>query len=95
MKSLQITDQYQVVKIELAAGCGVPRHVATSDTFVIIESGTALLIFSEQTYELSKGINMSIPANEQHMLKILEDFKAYIVLANTAQIQFPEKQGSN
>ena len=95
MKSLQITVHYQVVKVELDAGCSMPRHVATSDAFVIVESGTALLIFSEQTYELSKGVNMPIPANEQHMLKILEDFKAYIVLANTAQIQFPEKPGSN
>jgi quercetin dioxygenase-like cupin family protein len=95
MESLQITDHYQVVKVELAAGCSMPRHVATSDAFVIVESGTALLIFSEQTYELSKGVNMAIPANEQHMLKILEDFKAYIVLANTGRIQFAEKRESN
>jgi len=95
MKPLQITDHYQVVKVELAAGCSMPRHVATSDAFVIVESGKALLIFAGETYELSKGVNMPIPANEQHMLKILEDFKAYIVLANTAGIQFSERQGSN
>ena len=62
---------------------------------MIVESGKALLIFAGETYELSKGVNMPIPANEQHMLKILEDFKAYIVLANTAGIQFSDKQGSN
>ena len=95
MKPLQITDHYQVVKVELAAGCSMPRHVATSDAFVIVESGKALLIFAGETYELSKGVNMPIPANEEHMLKILEDFKAYIVLANTAGIQFSERQGSN
>lgn len=88
MKQLQITEYYKVVKVEFAAGHSMPRHVATSDAFLIVESGKALLIFEKETVELSKGVTQPIPANEQHMLKIIDDFKAYIVLANEAKINF-------
>ena len=88
MKPIQITDHYKVIQVELAAGHSLPRHIATSDAFLIVESGTALLIFSGETFELSKGMNLPIPANEQHMLKIIDDFKGYIILANEARIQY-------
>ena len=95
MKQLQVTDHYKVVRIEFAAGYSMPGHMATSDAFLIVESGEALLIFEKETVELSKGITQSIPANEQHMLKIIDDFKAYIVLANEAKVNFskPDQQG--
>lgn len=88
MKQVQITDHYKVIKVEFAAGYSMPRHTATSDAFLIVESGSALLIFEKETLELSKGVTQSIPANEQHMLKIIDDFKAYIVMGNEAKINF-------
>lgn len=88
MKQLQITDHYKVVKVEFAAGHSMPRHVATSDAFMIVESGKALLIFEKETFELRPGVTQSIPANEQHMLRIVDDFKAYIVMANESKINF-------
>ncbi len=97
MKQLQITDHYKVVKVEFAAGHSMPRHVATSDAFLIVESGNALLIFEKETFELSRGSTQPIPANEEHMLKIIDDFKGYIILANESNINFakPGQQVSN
>lgn len=97
MKQLQITDYYKVVKVEFAAGHSMPRHIATSDAFLIVESGKALLIFEKETVELKQGITQSIPANEEHMLKIIDDFKAYIVMANESKINFskPDQQPMN
>lgn len=88
MEELQANDHYKVLKVELSAGTNMPRHFATSDAYVIVESGNALFICKSETCELKKGSNLSIPANEPHILKIIEDFKAYIVLANDALITF-------
>jgi quercetin dioxygenase-like cupin family protein len=90
MKQLQTNEHFQVVKIELTAGANMKRHIATSDAYLIVEDGNALLIYAGETYELSKGETFLIPANEQHMLKIIDDFKAWIVLANGAQIKYFE-----
>lgn len=39
MKELETNDHYKVLKVELPAGTNMPRHFATSDAFVIVESG--------------------------------------------------------
>lgn len=86
MKELQTNDHYKVVKVELPAGANMPRHFVTSDAFIIVESGNALLIYKGEVHELKPGSNLSIPANESHLLKIITDFKAFIILANDALI---------
>ena len=88
MQQLQVNDHFKVLKVELKAGVNMPRHFATSDAFLIVESGSALLIYSGERHELNKGDNICIPASEQHILKIIEDFKAYVVLASDAQIKY-------
>ena len=97
MNQLHITDHYKVVQVNFAAGHSIPRHVATSDAFLIVESGKALLIFEKETVELSQGTTQPIPANEEHMLKIIDDFKGYIVMANESKINFskPGQQAAN
>lgn len=88
MKEIETNDHCKVLKVELLAGTNMPRHFATSDAYVIVESGNALFICRGETCELKTGSNLSIPAHEPHILKIIEDFKAYIVLANDALITF-------
>lgn len=88
MQELQKNDNYKVVRIEIPAGTNMPRHFATSDAFVIVESGNALLIYEDETAELKKGSNLSIPSHEPHLLKVTEDFKAFIVLAKDAVITY-------
>lgn len=88
MKQLQINDHYKIVKVEMPAGANMPRHFATSDAFVMVESGNALLFYKEEAYELKQGSTLSIPAHEPHLLRVVEDFKAFIVLANDAVITY-------
>ncbi|MFB0497534.1 quercetin dioxygenase-like cupin family protein [Mucilaginibacter sp. OAE612] len=90
MKQLEVNEHFQVVKVELTAGANMKRHIATSDACLIVEEGNALLVYAGETYELGKGETFLILANEQHMLKIINDFKAWIVLANGAQIKYLE-----
>jgi quercetin dioxygenase-like cupin family protein len=88
MEELQRNDHYKVISIEIPAGTNMPRHFATSDAYVIVESGNALLVYKGETTELRKGSNLSIPSHEPHLFKVIEDFKAYIVLANDAVITY-------
>ncbi len=90
MKELQRNDHYKILQVELPSGASMPRHFVTSDAFVVVEAGHALLICKNETCELSTGNSVSIPAREPHMLKIIEDFKAYVVLANDALINYSE-----
>ncbi len=90
MKQLEANEHFQVIKVELTAGANMKRHVTTSDAYLIVEDGDALLIYAGETYELGKGETFLIPANEQHMLKIINDFKAWIILGKGAQIKYFE-----
>ncbi len=89
MLELTKNNHYKVVQVELPAGTNMPRHFATSDAFVIVENGNALLIYKGETCELRAGTNICISSHEEHILKVLEDFKALIVLANDAVITYP------
>lgn len=86
MIELAKNDHYKIVKVELPAGTNMPRHFATSDAFVIVEDGSALLIYKGETCELVAGTQLCITSHEEHILKVTEDFKALIVLASEAAI---------
>jgi quercetin dioxygenase-like cupin family protein len=88
MKELQKNDHYKIIKVDISAGNTMPRHFATSDAYVIVESGNALLICKHETAELTTGSHVSIPAYEPRMLKIIENFSASVVLASGAVIEF-------
>lgn len=88
MKEVEKNDHYKIVAVELQAGTNMPRHLATSDAYIIVESGNALLIFKSETFELNAGSNMVIPSREPHILKVIRDFKAFVVLAKDAVIDF-------
>ena len=46
MEQLQINDHYKILKINYPAGKNMDKHFATSDAFIIVLSGKALLIFN-------------------------------------------------
>ena len=89
MKELEKNDHYKILKVELPAGADMPRHFVTSAAFVIVESGNALLICKGETSELVKGSTYSIPSHEPHILKVVQDFKALVVMAGDAVITYP------
>ncbi|HVS93808.1 MAG TPA: cupin domain-containing protein [Mucilaginibacter sp.] len=88
MEEIEKNDHYKIIAVTLPAGTSMPKHRATSDAYIIVESGNALLIFKDETCELGAGSNMSIPSHEPHILKVISDFKALVVLAADAIIDF-------
>jgi len=88
MKIIEKNDHYKIIAVELHAGNNMPRHFSTSDAYIIVEYGNALLIFKDETYELNAGSGMAIPSRQPHLLKVISDFKALVVLAKDAVIDF-------
>ncbi len=88
MEQLQINDHYKILRVQYEAGKNMPRHFASSDAFILVTTGRALLIFNDETVELKPHSPFSIKAKRPHILKVIDDFEAYIVLANDAEIEF-------
>ncbi|MCQ6958353.1 hypothetical protein [Mucilaginibacter aquariorum] len=88
MEELTKNKQYRIIKVELPAGTNMSRHFATSDAFIMVESGNALLIYKGETFELCAGSNQCIATHEEHILKVVEDFKALIVMGSDAVITY-------
>lgn len=89
MEKLKDNKDLKIVDIKLSAGVNMPRHTATCDACLVVEEGVALLIYAGEMRALSPGVVTLIPANEQHMLKIINDFKAFIILEKDAIIKYP------
>ena len=88
MREIEKNSHYKIFQVELPAGTNMPRHYATSDAFVIVESGNALLICKGETAELVQSSTLSIPSHEPHILKVVQDFKALVVMAGDAVITY-------
>lgn len=88
MEEIHSNAVYKVMQVTLPAGKIMPRHFASSDAFIIVEKGEAKLSLSTKVEILKPGTSFPIPAKEPHTLQILADFKAFVVLAANANIQF-------
>ncbi|WP_018477369.1 cupin domain-containing protein [Pontibacter roseus] len=92
MKEIHANSSYKVLNVNLAKGEEMPRHYASSDAFLFVREGKAVLKLQEREVTLESGFTLLIPANEPHSLHVLEDFAAAVVLAAGAQINFINSQ---
>ena len=88
MKQLFSNSHYKVLEVSLNKGESMPLHKATSDAFIIVKKGAGKITFVDREIQLMQGATQLIPANEQHQLKINDDFNACIILASQAEIKF-------
>jgi quercetin dioxygenase-like cupin family protein len=79
---------YKVMNVLLNSGESMPLHRATSDAFLIINTGAGKLIFSDNEIELKEGSTISIPANKIHKLEVTTAFEAYVIFSADGEIQF-------
>ncbi|GEO05038.1 hypothetical protein AAE02nite_27020 [Adhaeribacter aerolatus] len=91
MEEIHKNASYKILQITLPAGKIMPRHYATSDAFIMVVSGEARLSLTTKEQILQPGATFPIPAREPHTLEILSDFRAFVVLAADANIEFNEK----
>lgn len=85
---LHSSEHYKILKAEIPGGGRMPAHFATSEAFIVVISGRAEIIFSDQEVSLQAGSTFRIPARKPHTLNVIEDFKACIILAPAAGIEF-------
>lgn len=88
MKEIFSNEQYKVLQVNLNAGERMPLHKASSDAFVIPQSGKAKLSFDDHDEILAPQSTILIKANKPHKMEIIEDFCSCIILEKKANIQF-------
>ena len=92
MENLEEDNAVKIVQIAYAAGTNMRRHIATCDAYLIAEEGNALLIYADERVEVNQGNFAMIPANEEHLLKVIRDFKGFIVLQQDGVITFIDEK---
>lgn len=80
-----------ILKATIPAGSTVPSHHATSDAFVIVSRGKAILDFHLRKVTLTEGATFLIPESREHTLQVLDDFEAYIILAGGGKISWTQQ----
>ena len=61
-------------------GEGLSEHTAPFDALVYVLEGKVEIIISKKPYVLKKGQMITMPANEPHALKALEQFKMMLIM---------------
>lgn len=79
---------FKIMNVALLKGEILPNHRATSDAFIIVQRGSAKIIFDDIEIPLHHNSTQLIPANKKHSLKVLEDFNASIVFSIEGEIEF-------
>jgi quercetin dioxygenase-like cupin family protein len=88
MENLSENKEVKIVQVAYLAGTNMRRHIASCDAYLVAEEGYALLIYANEKIEINQGNFAMIPANEEHMLKVIQDFKGFIVLQQDGVITF-------
>jgi len=92
MENLSEDKVVKIVQLAYAAGTNMRRHIATCDAYLIAEEGYALLIYADERREVNEGSFAMIPANVEHLLKVITDFKGFIVLQQDGVINFIDEK---
>lgn len=91
MKEIYGNASYKIMQVTLSEGAIMPQHSASSDAFIMVEKGSAVISFREREVVLEPGSSFPIPANEAHQLRVLKDFNAFVVMAAEGRIQFADQ----
>lgn len=81
-------EDFKVLNVSAPAGAEMPEHHATTEAVICVQSGKAILSMGGKTHELTVGKSIILPANEDHSLKIEEEFKAHVVMKKEGEIKF-------
>ncbi|HRP88439.1 MAG TPA: cupin domain-containing protein [Edaphocola sp.] len=88
MKEALQNSSFKVLEVSLNKGEAMPLHKASSDAYVINRQGKGKITIAGREVILNQGETFLIPANQEHTLDILEDFRASIVMFPEAKIDF-------
>ena len=88
IKKIFESNSFKVMNVTLNKGETMPNHKATSEAFIIVKHGKAKIIFDYKEIGLQHDSTQLIPANENHILEVMEDFSACIVFPIEGEIEF-------
>lgn len=92
MEEAYACKNYKILKVEVEGGGKMPEHFATSDAFVVVLEGEAVVNFVDGEHvTIKEDMTYLIPEKRQHNLTVVKDFKAVIVLGGEARIEYARK----
>lgn len=78
----------KILEVTGSSGMSMPMHYCTTDAVILVESGASELLIDPSPLILRKGDNFLIPSGVPHQLRILEAFKAKVIMSAGAEITF-------
>ncbi|PVW15912.1 cupin domain-containing protein [Marixanthomonas spongiae] len=88
MKLLHTGGTLKTLQVIAKAGMIMPPHHTTKEAVLVVQEGMALLNMPTTEHLLKAGMTFTISAKVEHSLKIKKDFKAVVIMALDAAIQF-------
>lgn len=82
LKTLQVT---------ALKGMKMPPHHTSKEAVIVVQEGEATLKMPNVDHSLKQGTVFIIPAGVNHSLEINKDFKATVIMALDAEINFENK----
>jgi len=72
-------EKTKVIRIQLAAGNGIPDHCADADVLIIVQKGRVVFELANERVELTPGHMMYMVPKEQHSLQAVEDTELLLI----------------
>lgn len=88
-------EDLKILKVTGLRGMSMPLHYCTSDAVVQVESGASELRIDQNRHTLRKGDCYLIPSGIPHQLKLLEDFRANVIMPTEAEIKFCKSENAS
>ncbi|TLF46256.1 cupin domain-containing protein [Maribacter aurantiacus] len=85
---LNIGKRNKILKVEGSTGSKMPIHTCSHEAIILVQQGEALLQMSDGEKILKTEDSFIIPAQKEHALKIKKNFRALVVMAVNAEINF-------
>lgn len=83
-----VGESLKILQINAMSGMEMPLHYSTKEAVIVVQEGEAFLRTQDREYFLESGSTLLIPANVEHSLSIILNFKAVAIMAIDSEINF-------
>jgi len=79
-KQLLKKESGNITLFAFSKGEGLSEHTAPFDAWILLLEGEAEISIGEETYAVSEGETITLPANIPHAVQSVSDFKMLLVM---------------
>lgn len=90
VKLLATGKKFVAKQMEANAGDLLPKHIANTESVLIILEGECVLVLAGTDHILKQGDSFIVPPEIEHQIRVIDDFKAIHVMTNDIEFTFFE-----